>query len=122
MSEKIPTIENDGSVEGDPCHMCEGTLVLRRVPTGGFILGCSNYGPSHCEFKMAPNSDAMERMETERAERRAIRAAKRKEKEEIEAKKLHIKTMAKDVFCERCGAQLTTIRKFAGLKTCKACE
>lgn len=77
------TIANDGSVSGSPCHDCNGLLVLRRSPTGGFFLGCNNYSKESCHsctFTMEPNTDEVQRVREAQAEKRAARQRKRIEK------------------------------------------
>lgn len=97
------TVANDGSVSGSPCHDCGGLLILRRSPTGGFFLGCSEYSKESCHsctFTMEPNSDEVERVKEAQAERRIER--KRKKIEKLLRKKLlkHNKPQTIEVYLD----------------------
>lgn len=118
----MATVDNDGSVDGDPCHECDGRLVLRNVPNGGFILGCSHYAVKQCTFTMAPNSEAIEKLLEERAERKRVRREKREAKLAVEraeaVEKRRQAEFKKPAYCVNCFMQLTTSQKQRGVTAC----
>ena len=119
------TVENDGSVSDDPCQVCSGQLVLRRAPSGGWFLGCSKY-PLGCRFKMAPNTHQMEKLELERAEKRALRAAKRAASDAKERLKKEEKERREaqnaPKYCEGCYSRLSNVDIQAGQEKHKWCK
>ena len=106
------TLDNDGSVSDDPCQLCDGRLVLRSVPSGGWFLGCSHF-PRGCTFKMAPNSEELGEREEQRLIKRAAREKKRAESDAMarlelkEAKKVAEQLAPK--FCEQCFTPLSNM-------------
>lgn len=115
------TLKNDGSISGSPCHCCDGKLALKPVPNGGFILGCSEYKATRCTFTMEPNSDEISTINAYKEAKRVAREARRVAKQEAEDEKARVKALAEDVFCIKCGAALTTVRRYAKLTTCARC-
>ena len=118
-------VPNDGSVSGAPCHCCSGTLVLRAVPNGGFMLGCSNFQTSvRCTFTMGPNTDEVNTLRVEQAKRRDEREARRAAKAELiaakEAAKVAKIASEKDVFCVMCGESLPVMIRHSD-KFCLSC-
>lgn len=103
---QFPTIKNDGSKQGSPCHKCDGKLLFKPVRGGGFILGCSNYESKNCRFKMHPNPDEVTEFNATSLLKREARALRKAEKENAEREKQQIKDFGKDAYCVRCGEQL----------------
>ena len=118
-----PTLENDGSVSEDPCQNCGGRLMLRRMPSGGCFLGCSNY-PKGCDFKMAPNSEEMAEREIAKEQRKLAREKKRMEadakyaREQAEKKRL---AGPPPTYCNNCFERLSGLEANAGLLAHRGC-
>lgn len=111
----MQTVPNDGSVSGDPCHNCDGQLILRTVPGGGYFLGCTAYHKG-CTFKMGPNSDEMGKLAEERSQRHKERLLRRQAREEAEERKRveAEKRQVKPRFCENCGCRFSNIEALSG--------